>query len=158
MTPAIRAARESDYPEMDALGTAALRINGAQVYAPDVLDAWIGMAHPQRFAKLAAQGVSYYVMTVKGEIVAYGGIDLAQERIEALFVAPACAADGLGERMLAHLKRQAQEHKLAGLSVESGLHAASFYHQHGFESYAQQVVKLAGGMQLEALLMRWSDA
>jgi N-acetylglutamate synthase-like GNAT family acetyltransferase len=155
MQAAIRPATEADFPAMDSLTTAAIRQECADVYAPEVVEAWVGASSLRRFEQAAAHGVHYYVAEHKGRIVAYGGIDLAEGLIRALFVAPEHAGEAVGETMLAYLLRNARTHRLSSLRVESSLNAASFYQRHGFRSYAQQVVDLDSGLQLEAVLMRW---
>lgn len=155
MRPDIRPATEADYPSMDRLATAAIRQECAQVYDAEVIEAWASAPSLRRFQDARARGVHFYVAEHKGHLVAYGGIDLDEGLIAALFVDPAYAGEEVGEAMLSFLLRTAREHRLSSLRVESSLDAASFYQRHGFRSYAQQVVDLEHGLQLEAVLMRW---
>lgn len=58
----IRAAVDSDYPEMETLFRRSARSLCKEAYGEDVIEAWTGKYNPERFVESAKQGNVQYVL------------------------------------------------------------------------------------------------
>lgn len=67
------------------------------------------------------------------EIVAYGVLNVEAGRIDAVFVHPDEAGNGIGRSLVRQFETRAQMHGITELAIVSSLNARSFYESLGYE-------------------------
>ena len=149
----IRRATEDDFDEMDCVQSAAVRAQCAAFYDADLINAWVGTPDPDRYYRGTERGATFYVMVHDDTIVAYGGLNLQERFLVALFVHPDRMGHGLGKRMIDYLFKIAVEEGIERLSVHSSLNAVTFYRQNGFAELGPVKQPCRGGETLDGVLM-----
>ena len=74
----------------------------------------------------------------------YGVLNIDEARIDAVFVAPGHAGQGLGSSLVRQLETRAQMMGLADLTVVSSLNAQGFYESLGYEPYEHRTRTIEG--------------
>ena len=74
----------------------------------------------------------------------YGVLNIDEARIDAVFVAPEHAGQGLGSSLVGQLETRAQMLGLADLTVVSSLNARAFYESLGYEPYEDRTRTIEG--------------
>ena len=150
----IRPASESDYPGMDALQRASGRALCAGWYEPEAIEAWLGQPKPERYTRGAAAGDQYF-LDFEGEcLVCFGGINMGDACIRALFVHPEYAGRGLASEMMTFMLDRLRGAGLRQVCVESSLNAQGFYRRFGFVEAARDRMELGNGLTMESVLMQ----
>ncbi len=148
----IRIAKQSEYAELDAICRRAAYALCMSAYDVELIDAWV--AKPRLEKYFSDNGNTYFVLIREDRIACYGAINLGRQLLEALFVEPEFAGQGLGHEMLEYLFQQAATAGMDTLLVESSLNAVGFYQQHGFIEYARGKFQLSDTLALDSVLMR----
>lgn len=94
------------------------------------------------------------VAEVDGEVAGFAELDHADEKIEALFVAPEHGGSGIGTALLEEC-----ETRLRGLGVETScleavLNAVGFYEAAGYERVERITNTTTAGVEVESIKMR----
>ncbi len=151
--PTIRPATEQDYVAMDQLQTVSVRALCASVYSQELIEAWVGKPKPERYMRGCQKGASYYACMMGERLCGFCAIGLKRRMVEAVFVHPEMAGQGIGSRMLQHLFTLAAQNGIDQLMLESSLNAIDFYASHGFVEYARCQVELMTGQMIDGALM-----
>lgn len=149
----IRAARRSDHEDMDALFRASIQALCADFYPPEVIEHWAGKAGAERIARGQTRGDEHFVLMRRGRLAAFGALNLERELLEALFVEPSFAGQGVGRELLAFLVDLARSAGLTRLKVNSSLNAVGFYQANGFVEYGRGDFELSGGVTLDSVFL-----
>ena len=100
-------------------------------YPAELLAQWLAAPMPVSFpAKLEA--LSFVIAESNNSLVSFAGLNPCRAEIDAAFIAPAFAGQGLGRRMLDHLQTIAMDLRLAGLSLKASRNAVAFYLSAGY--------------------------
>lgn len=149
----IRPARASDHPAMEAVFCASVRTLCTEVYGQEIIDAWIGTAGSQRFIRGQQRGNEYYVLIRHGRMAAFGALKMEDQLLEALFVDPSLAGQGLGRTLLEFMVGVARAAGCRKLRLNSSLNAVGFYRANGFSETGRGDLVLEGGVALGSVFM-----
>ncbi len=149
----IRAARRSDHEDMDALFRASVQALCADFYPPEVIEHWAGNPGAERIVRGQTRGDEHFILRRGGRLAAFGALNLERELLEALFVEPAFAGQGVGRELLAFLVDLAGRAGLTRLKVNSSLNAVGFYQANGFVEYGRGDFELGGGVTLDSVFL-----
>ena len=103
------------------------------VYTGEQLAAWLARPLPDKMLRLLESGF-VMVAEVQDRVVGYGALDPESQEIEAVFVLPDHAGQGVGLALLRALEAAAQRLGLDQLQLAASLNAVSFYRQAGYTS------------------------
>lgn len=139
----VREAEPSDAAAVCRVHEAAIRGLGPRGYDDDQVDAWAGDRSP---ADYDFDTEDYDVVADRdGEVVGFGTLvperpDYLTDRgdspagaVEAVYVHPDHAGEGVGSAILADLEREARDRGLASLGLQASLNAVEFYERRGYE-------------------------
>jgi GNAT superfamily N-acetyltransferase len=138
---------------MEAVFCASVRALCAQAYGQEVIDAWIGPRRVNRFEKGQRRGNEYFVLIRDGQVAAFGALKLEDQLLEALFVQPSLAGQGIGRALLDFLVGKTRAAGCPRLRVNSSLNAVGFYRANGFLETGRGELALAGGAALDSVFM-----
>jgi putative acetyltransferase len=119
----IRAGKVTDLPKLLQLQRESLAALSGDVYSPQQIQALI--AHQGEARALVEEQL--FVAEVEGEIVGFTSIDHHYRQIQAMFVAPNWARQGVGSQLIRHLEDLAKAYGTQRLRVMSSLAAIRFY-------------------------------
>jgi GNAT superfamily N-acetyltransferase len=152
----LRAARESDASALCSVHARAIRGSAATHYGKDVLDAWAGRTRPDGYA-LAIRTHPVIVAEVPvasgSRIVGFAQLQPDEGVVEAVYVDPDFARQGIGRTLFLELERLARTLGLPGLTVEASLNSAPFYAAMGCARRATDRHELAPGVHFECVVM-----
>ncbi|WP_458204823.1 N-acetyltransferase family protein [Haladaptatus sp. NG-SE-30] len=153
--PSIRPATEADADAVLDLHTASVRAFGTESYHDEQVEAWAsksGGSEPflESVRDESAHGV---VAEVDDELAGFGHVDLDTETVNAVYVHPDHAREGVGSALLSRLEDRAKEAGLESLSLEASLNAVEFYEQAGYERVATVEHETTGGVELACVEM-----
>ena len=149
----IRPATVSDHPAMEAVFCASVRTLCAEVYGQEIIDAWVGPEGRDRFARGRQRGNEYYVLVRDGRVAAFGALKVDDQLLEALFVEPSLAGQGVGRALLAFLVGVARAAGCLKLRVNASINATGFYRANGFSETGRGELELGGGVALGSVFM-----
>lgn len=150
----IRPAEPSDYAEMDAVFRASAKALCAGFYASETIEGWAGEPWPERFQLSSESGDDIYVHEQDSRIICFGAINVEKQLLESLFVHPAVAGTGVGQKMLDFLVSKAREGGVKTLHLVSSLNAANFYARNGFVETGREQFQTKGGVVLDSVRMK----
>ncbi|WP_277553540.1 GNAT family N-acetyltransferase [Halobaculum limi] len=155
----IREANGDDAAAVCRVHAASIRGLGPRGYDADQVEAWAGDYESADYDHLADDGLRYDTVAVDreadldgdgksnedGDVVGFGTL-IPYRRdylvadppahpvgtIEAVYVHPEYAGEGVGSALLRDLEREARDHGLASLGMHASLNAVSFYGHHGY--------------------------
>ncbi|NHN41951.1 GNAT family N-acetyltransferase [Halorubellus sp. JP-L1] len=68
----------------------------------------------------------------EGDVAGFGHLQVDDGEVQAVYVSPTYAGEGVGTQLLEHLEARAREHGLDALSLASSLNAVGFYEYHDY--------------------------
>lgn len=131
-----RQAKPADAEDVLAIKQAAVESTDG-TYSETQVEAWRpaeGALPTFKQAMESEQFVVLLVETPEGP-AGYGVLNIDEARIDAVFVEPSYAGEGLGSSLVRQLETRAQMVGLAELTVVSSLNAQPFYESLGYEPY-----------------------
>lgn len=152
----LRAARESDAQVLWSVHARAIRGSAATHYSEDELDAWAGRTRPEGYAQAIRTHpviVAEVAATGGSRIVGFAQLQPDEGVVEAIYVDPDFARQGVGRALFQELERLARTRGLRGLTVEASLNSAPFYAAMGCVRRATDHHELAPGVHLECVVM-----
>lgn len=151
----IRAATLDDAQAISDLHRAAILTACASWYSPTQIRAWVGRVSPEVHAELQEHR-RVRVAIDDGAICGFSAMSVADELINALYVAPFAMHQGVGQALLA----DAEEALLAAgrheVQLHATLNAVDFYRWLGYVDVGEVTNRLPGGVGLAAVQMRKS--
>ncbi len=152
----LRAARESDAQALWSVHARAVRISAATHYGQDELDAWAERSRPESYAG-AMRTKSMIVAEIRTpegpRIAGFAQLQPDEGIVEAIYVDPDFARQGVGRALFAELERIARARGLPGLTVEASLNSAPFYAALGCVRRAIDRHELAPGVHIACVVM-----
>lgn len=125
----------------------------ATTYAPELIAAWHSGSRIERIQQ-HLQSQSFWLAEQASEVVGFGSLDLAAQRLESLFVSPDAAARGVGRQLLAALESAARSEGLEMLRLDASLNAVDFYGRHGWvQESGTTALRLTSGLTLTGIPM-----
>jgi putative acetyltransferase len=120
--------------EEDAVRIHELHINSARkicstVYSPEIIDGWLEKRTPGGYLA-GIQAGEMYVAEIRGKIVGFG--HAVPGEIEAIYVDPAYARQGVGTALMSHGLKMANVKAPGVIRLQSTLNARPFYESMGF--------------------------
>ncbi|WP_168929238.1 GNAT family N-acetyltransferase [Crenobacter intestini] len=153
----IRPARVNDAKALVALHYAAVHAVSPGHYTPAQLAAWSPLPDAARHAWLrgviCTPTLRVLVGEVDGQPCGFAIADLAEGRVNALYVAPAHAGCGLGRALLAACEHALQAQGHAQGTVRASLNAEAFYAAAGYRALGPALQPLADGSALPCVEM-----
>lgn len=149
---AIRTARDDDRKAIWRVHTDAVRELCAGFYQPDEIDVWIGRLTPDSYRS----AILHRVMLVAerdGDVVGFGQLDVERCEIEAVYVLPALARQGLGSRLLANLEEIARRRGVGRVTLCASLNAEAFYAAHAYRAIGREHQRLTDAVALPCIRM-----
>ena len=144
----IRAAIASEFETLRELRDLSAHVGCRFVYAPEQLTAWLNRPLPDKMHALLNEG---YVLVAEDEhqVVGYGALDPARNEVEAIFVVPSYAGQGIGRVLLRAIESLALGLNLEKLQLSASLNAVSFYSRAGYVSSGRGAFPLSESLVLE---------
>ncbi len=129
-------AQVQDAAALVAIHYAAVHQTAAPFYAPAVLHSWAPPLTPTRvvrFASMIADPRSvWYVAKRETQVLGFGVLLPASQRLKGLYVHPDAGRQGVGTLLLHALEDQAAQRGVTRLQLDASLNAVSFYHRQGY--------------------------
>lgn len=98
----------------------------------DDAEAWASQGAPDRIARAIRE---HDVWVAVADAAVVGWVEVAQDRIAALYVSPSCARRGIGSLLLEQAEAQVLRAGHAMAQLESSLNALDFYLGKGYLRY-----------------------
>ncbi|MDA9400528.1 GNAT family N-acetyltransferase [Bradyrhizobium sp. CCBAU 45389] len=120
-------------------------------YSPAQIENWMGERTPRFYEELIAKG--RMTVCVRNEIIV-GFVDAEPGEVTRLFVLPAAAGSGVGQRLLDIGVAQARRGHSGPIRLEATINAEAFYRRYGFRSTGRgQFSHGLGGEPIEIIHM-----
>jgi len=139
-----------------AVHARAIRALKDSSYPTDALEAWAGRARPEDFrtTDTSRHLVVAEAATAAGPCIAgYGRLHVAEGTIEAIYVDPDFARQGVGGLLVRALEREGRARGLPGLIVEASLNSVPFYRALGYVAKGIDHHPLAPGVSIDCVVM-----
>lgn len=149
---ALKRAAAADIPALWALRTAAVRQSCASHYSAHQIALWSAAPPPPGYQALAAGGGAVLAER-EGALLGYAMLNRGQAEVDAVFVDPACAGQGVGKMLLGALERMAAAHGLRRLGLFASLNAVAFYRAAGFVAVRDERYAHPSGIELDCVYM-----
>jgi GNAT superfamily N-acetyltransferase len=149
----IRRAEPADAAEIWAVHTRAVRQGCRSHYSPADLAAWTSRANPAAYVDAIATRRVYVAEADNGRIAGFAQLHPQEGAIEAVYVDPDFARQGVGRAMLYALEDDARALGLPGLLVEASLNSVPFYGALGFGHECWSHHSLGGGHRIACAVM-----
>ena len=149
----IRKAIAPDAQAVFDLRNSSIRSLCKGFYPDDLLVQWTDGTEPTAgFTEFVSQLM--YVVESGGAIVACGAIDLADGKLDAVFVEPQYKNNGIGRKLMQFLERIAKEDGAKWpLHLDATLNAAPFYRKLGFVGDTPSQYHSPRGFALDCIRM-----
>ena len=148
----IRRATPEDASSIFRVHIASIRGIRGGFYTEAQLNAWCGNREPASYLRpIAEQFV--VVAEVVGEIAGFAQISIPDATVEAVYVHPRFARQGIGERLLNALETEARSGGLRQLRLQASLNAVPFYTAAGYVPGALGEHEVAGGVTVPCVAM-----
>ncbi|SIR16342.1 putative acetyltransferase [Haladaptatus litoreus] len=151
----IRPATEADAKAILDLHVASIRAFGPERYRDEQVEAWatkpLGSAPYRESVRNEFEHI--VVAEVNGQIAGFGRLDYGNAVVDAVYVHPDFARDGVGSALLSHLESKAAAKTIDSLSLRASLNAVPFYEQAGYERVETLSHETTGGVELACVEM-----
>ncbi len=148
----IRKARMEDKRDLAALHRASIARLCVKAYDSELLQGWQDAIHPEIYDH-ALSRLQFIVVVGRSGLLGFGMLDCADSMINAVYVDPDQAGNGIGTRILAILERLAAIAGIRKLSTFATLNAEGFYLRHGYDLVRKATHTLSNGTSLPCLKM-----
>lgn len=128
----LRRAAPADRAPIWAVRTRAIRHGAASHYDADAIAAWTGRLTPAKCGERLLTRAMFVAEDDDGRIAGYAQLDPADGVVEAVYVDPDFARQGIGRALLAALEDEARRLGIDRLVLESSLNAVPFYAAQGY--------------------------
>jgi GNAT superfamily N-acetyltransferase len=152
----LRSARESDAGALALVHSRAIRVSAATHYNEDELAAWAGRARPTDYVRARRPRPVIVAEVATGDgprVVGFGQLLPDEGIVEAIYVDPDFARQGIGRALFEELERRARVDHLPGLVVEASLNSVPFYAAMGCVRRAVDRHEVAPGVHIACVVM-----
>ena len=124
-----------------------------QYYPPDMIHQW---ANEKRWEDFISNpdGEIRIVVRTSDEIIGFGAIIVAKKELRACYVAPQCAGQGIGSKVVAALEHIAKQHNLKFLELDGSLNAERFYLKNGYHIVERREYVMRNSMTMASVKMK----
>lgn len=148
----LRPAAAEDAAAIWALRVAAIRHGCRDHYPPELLADWTAAPMPETFgSRIAAQ--AFVVAEREARIAAFAGLDRERREIDAVFVHPDFAGQGLGVLLLSQVESAARQFGMPAVTLKASLNAIPFYTAAGYAAREPGWHVTPGGLRIACLHM-----
>lgn len=150
-----RPARGEDALAVFGIKRAAIDGIDDGTYTDDQLSAW----RPEQSAlsdfRQAIESDTFDVVLAEtgGELAGYGVLNTDDDRIDAVFVDPEFAGDGVASSLVRQFESRAQMRAVSELTIVSSLNAKAFYEALGYWDFGR-TTRIIDGVDIEFAIMR----
>lgn len=149
----LRPAKESDRRTLWRIHTQAVEALCPRAYAPHEVSTWVRLLKPEGY--LRPERPRTVLVAERGRrAVGFGQVDAALGELEALYVVPDEAGQGVGPALLSALESAVWRGSAAQLGLDASLNAEHFYQRHGYASVHPARRPLTVDVQLECVRMQ----
>jgi len=124
----IRRADASDRAALAAIRRSAILELAVAAMSPSQAEQWANRAAADR----VAYAIRHHAVWVAVQDVPIGWVEVDEDRVAALYVAPHCAGRGVGSRLLLHAEAAIRDGGHAAARLEASPNAATFYLHRGY--------------------------
>ncbi|MFB6132151.1 MAG: GNAT family N-acetyltransferase [Halanaeroarchaeum sp.] len=158
----VRPAVAADAEPIATLHAASIRELASDAYDPAVIEAWASGKDPGEYP-VDESGHHLIVAEVDGTLAGFGELVVEADdyleaevagEIRAVYVDPAFAREGVGQRLYEDLEAAARERGLDSVGLWASLNAVPFYEAQGFERVASVTHEFGGDVPGPAVEMR----
>jgi putative acetyltransferase len=150
----VRPARAADFDAVREVHQRAVRALGADAYSDRQVEAWADWADVDELDGVDDEDAHMVVAERRGDTAGFGHLGTAEGDVNAVYVHPGHAREGVGAALLAHLEGYARGAGLSELTLSASLNAVDFYTRAGYERVRRDTHETTGGVELECLRMR----
>lgn len=129
----IRAARLDDADAICAVHRASILGICSSRYSEREIAAWIGLLTPDKYLE-PLRTLVMFVAESGGEVVGFGQLNPGLSLVQAVYVHPGSARNGVGRALLEHLEEAARQQGMTHLALDATLNAESFYERAGYRA------------------------
>jgi N-acetylglutamate synthase-like GNAT family acetyltransferase len=147
----IRRATRADAPITLEIRRLAIQQQCIGAYSTEQIQRWSEVSLSEDYQDWVAR--DYHLACLDEQPIASGALNPSTGAIDAMFVRPDCARQGIGQYMLEHLEVLARQAGLSRLHLDATLNAVQFYHHCGFSAGQQGVYHSPSGLQLACVPM-----
>ncbi|MCU1715589.1 GNAT family N-acetyltransferase [Pseudomonas sp. 5P_3.1_Bac2] len=147
----IRRATREDAPTALEIRRLAIQHQCLGAYTAEQIQRWTEVSLSEAYQDWVAR--DYHLACLNAQPIASGALNPSTGEVDALFVLPDYARQGLGQQMLAHLEALARQAGLTQLRLEATLNAVDFYRRRGFTGEQQALHQSSTGLQLACVPM-----
>jgi GNAT superfamily N-acetyltransferase len=124
----IRRAGPSDHAALSAIRRSAILELAVAAMSTSQAEQWADRAAADR----VAHAIRHHAVWVAVQDVPIGWVEVDEDRVAALYVAPRCAGRGVGSRLLLHAEATIRNGGHTTARVEASPNAATFYLHRGY--------------------------
>jgi GNAT superfamily N-acetyltransferase len=124
----IRRASASDHPALSAIRRSAILELAVAAMSASQAEQWANRAAADR----VAHAILHHAVWVAVQDVPIGWVEVDEDRVAALYVAPHCAGRGVGSRLLLRAEAAIRDGGHAAARLEASPNAATFYLHRGY--------------------------
>lgn len=147
-----RSARIADADAVWAVRTEAIVRGCSSHYPKNIIDSWSAAAMPEGYgAMLQREG---FILAMEGyRVVGFAGLKAAAREVNAVFVHPEVAGQGLGAQLLERVESQARSLGLRAVMLHASLNALAFYGRYGYVELGRGFHSTRSGLQIACIHM-----
>jgi GNAT superfamily N-acetyltransferase len=124
----IRRADASDHTALSAIRRSAILELPVAAMSPSQAEQWANQAAADRVTR----AIQHHAVWVAVEEVPIGWVEVHEDRVVALYVAPHCSRRGVGSRLLLRAEAAIRDGGYAAARLETFPNAATFYVHRGY--------------------------
>jgi putative acetyltransferase len=148
----IRLANLADAQAIWQIRRSAIEHLAASHYSPSEVQEWRdGRSVDSYHAPIEQQCL--WVYQQENSLAGFAQLNLMATVVEAVYVAPAFARQGIGLQLLRNIEQEARQHGIAELSLEASLNAVDFYRAAGYLALPSSGL-VKGGAAIIAMCQR----
>lgn len=147
----IRRATREDAPATLEIRRLAIQQHCIGAYSAEQIQRWSEASLSDAYQDWVAR--DYHLACLAEQLIASGALNPSTGEIDAVFVRPEYARQGIGQYMLEHLEVLARQAGLSRLHLDATLNAVQFYRSCGFTAGPQSIYHSPSGLQLACVPM-----
>jgi GNAT superfamily N-acetyltransferase len=124
----IRRAYPSDHVALSAIRRSAILGLPVAAMSPSQAEQWVNQAAADRITR----AIVHHAVWVAVQGVPIGWVEVDEDRVAALYVAPHCSGRGVGSRLLLRAEAAIRDGGYAAARLETYSNAATFYLHRGY--------------------------
>lgn len=153
MSVSIRKAEFEDREEIANVHKASIRHLCSEHYTETQISAWVGLLEPSVYDSAIDSKCFLVACNSEGRIIGLGMLDLKTADVNAVYVLPEAAGQGIGSSLLSKLEKAALKACIVKLRVFATVNAKGFYEKCGYVECGEACHELPGGVLLKCVEM-----